>query len=102
MICFAKERPWLFLKSLNNRTEGLPCIDLTPRATTVLGQVWYICSVIQGLGQYDISHPPAQARQVADNICPYLLLDVRDRDDYMQCHIVTGECCWVSPTNKHL
>jgi centrosomal protein CEP41 len=46
--------------------------------------------VIRGLGQYDISHPKAAPPQAADNICPYLLLDVRDRDDYVQCHIVSA------------
>ncbi|KAI0223033.1 Centrosomal protein of 41 kDa [Lamellibrachia satsuma] len=47
-------------------------------------------SVIRGMGQYDISHPRAPPPQAADNICPYLLLDVRDSDDYMQCHLVTA------------
>ena len=30
------------------------------------------------------------ARQLAENECPYLLLDVRDQAEYDECHIITG------------
>ena len=52
--------------------------------------------MIRGLGQYDITHPRPTPALPADNVCPYLLLDVRDRDDYELCHIVTGRLLLLS------
>lgn len=55
-----------------------------------------LCSVISGVGELDMEKdspkkedPQAQERPYPD--CPFLLLDVRDRDAYEQCHIVGGE-----------
>lgn len=48
-------------------------------------------SVIRGIGEVDIDLPPTptQTPPTADT-CPYLLLDVRDKDAYNQCHIISA------------
>jgi len=52
------------------------------------------CSVAQGIGELDVNRPggpPAKAQSlVTTDLCPYLLLDIRDRDEYDQCHILSG------------
>ncbi|ELW48047.1 Centrosomal protein of 41 kDa [Tupaia chinensis] len=52
-------------------------------------------SVISGVGELDLdkglvkkAEPSTKDRPYPD--CPFLLLDVRDRDSYQQCHIVGG------------
>ncbi|NXW61678.1 CEP41 protein, partial [Eurystomus gularis] len=50
-------------------------------------------SVISGVGELDIEkdtpkQADAQVKDLPYPDCPFLLLDVRDRDDYDQCHIV--------------
>uniref|UniRef100_A0ABI7WMN3 Centrosomal protein 41 n=1 Tax=Felis catus TaxID=9685 RepID=A0ABI7WMN3_FELCA len=52
-------------------------------------------SVISGVGELDLdkglvkkAEPNTKDRPYPD--CPFLLLDVRDRDSYQQCHIVGG------------
>ncbi|XP_039427459.1 centrosomal protein of 41 kDa isoform X1 [Corvus cornix cornix] len=51
-------------------------------------------SVISGVGEMDIEKDPpkkeedTQAKEKPYPDCPFLLLDVRDRDAYEQCHIV--------------
>ena len=50
----------------------------------------YIYSFSRGIGEADINSPPEVIKK-ADCSCPYLLLDVRERDDYDLCHIITGE-----------
>ncbi|XP_028939586.1 centrosomal protein of 41 kDa, partial [Antrostomus carolinensis] len=50
-------------------------------------------SVISGVGELDIEKDSpkkagAQAKDMPYPDCPFLLLDVRDRDAYDQCHIV--------------
>ncbi|NXI52960.1 CEP41 protein, partial [Chloroceryle aenea] len=50
-------------------------------------------SVISGVGELDIEKDTpkkvdAQAKELPYPDCPFLLLDVRDRDAYDQCHIV--------------
>ncbi|NXJ98602.1 CEP41 protein, partial [Corythaixoides concolor] len=50
-------------------------------------------SVISGIGEMDIEKDTpkkvdAQAKDMPYPDCPFLLLDVRDRDEYDQCHIV--------------
>lgn len=48
-------------------------------------------SVIRGIGEVDIDLPrtPTQTSPITDS-CPYLLLDVRDKDAYDECHIITA------------
>ncbi|NXS72302.1 CEP41 protein, partial [Pandion haliaetus] len=53
-------------------------------------------SVISGVGELDIEKDTpkkvdAQAKDLPYPDCPFLLLDVRDRDAYDECHIVGGE-----------
>ena len=53
-------------------------------------------SVVIGVGEMDLGKPESTSplRSVAPpapSVCPYLLLDVRDKEDYDRCHIVTGE-----------
>ncbi|NXL53405.1 CEP41 protein, partial [Podilymbus podiceps] len=53
-------------------------------------------SVISGVGELDIEKDTSkkaetQAKDMPYPDCPFLLLDVRDRDAYDQCHIVGGE-----------
>lgn len=53
--------------------------------------------MISGVGELNmeqnspepVSSPDSCERLYPD--CPYLLLDVRDRDQYDRCHIITGE-----------
>ena len=52
--------------------------------------VYLFRSVIKGYGQYDISHPADDQVIPSPSNCPYLLLDIRDPDDYRQCSITTG------------
>ena len=47
------------------------------------------CSVARGVGELDLNQPEKHAIQV-DERNPYLLLDVRDADDYEMCHIISG------------
>lgn len=52
--------------------------------------------MISGVGELDIEKDTpkkadAQAKDLPYPDCPFLLLDVRDRDAYDQCHIVGGE-----------
>jgi len=47
---------------------------------------------MRGIGEMDVNQPPPQARvQTIDDTCPYLVLDIRDRDEYDACHIITGK-----------
>lgn len=53
-------------------------------------------SVISGVGELDVDkglvkkeEPSGKDKPYPD--CPFLLLDVRDRDSYQQCHIVGGK-----------
>ena len=48
-------------------------------------------SVIHGMGEMDFKqrNSPTHGYK-ARGPCPYLLLDVRDREDYEQSHIITG------------
>uniref|UniRef100_A0A8C5JSV7 Rhodanese domain-containing protein n=1 Tax=Junco hyemalis TaxID=40217 RepID=A0A8C5JSV7_JUNHY len=63
-------------------------------------------SVISGVGELDVEkdspkkeEQDSQARERPYPDCPFLLLDVRDRDAYEQCHIVGGEHLgtWAGP-----
>lgn len=52
--------------------------------------------MISGVGELDIEKDApkkvdAQAKDMPYPDCPFLLLDVRDRDAYDQCHIIGGE-----------
>ncbi|XP_071961695.1 centrosomal protein of 41 kDa-like isoform X2 [Antedon mediterranea] len=58
----------------------------TPRST--------FQSVISGIGEFDMLSEPSNEEEervveIPQN-CPYLLLDLRDRDAYDQCHIITA------------
>jgi rhodanese-related sulfurtransferase len=60
--------------------------------------------VIFGVGEMDIARdaslsprsPPPQPPPPPTNPPPYLLLDVRNKDDYDQCHIITGKSLQLS------
>lgn len=52
--------------------------------------------MIAGVGEFDLSGeyvddptPRSDATEQEPD-CPYLLLDLRDKDMYQQCHIITG------------
>ncbi|MEQ2189366.1 hypothetical protein GOODEAATRI_024594, partial [Goodea atripinnis] len=58
-----------------------------------------LLSVISGVGELNIEDNPQKAAESASSPtpadtpypdCPYLLLDVRDRDQYDCCHIISG------------
>ena len=44
----------------------------------------------RGVGEMDLNQADKPAGALAVEDCPYLLLDVRDLDDYEMCHIVSG------------
>ncbi|KAK7503705.1 hypothetical protein BaRGS_00005244 [Batillaria attramentaria] len=47
--------------------------------------------VIRGVGEADLHDNSGGSRPVVNSIdCPYVLLDVRDKDDYEECHIITA------------
>lgn len=57
---------------------------------------FFTCSVISGVGELDLdkglakkAEPNTKDKPYPD--CPFLLLDVRDRDSYQQCHVVGGK-----------
>lgn len=56
--------------------------------------VFCFCSVLIGIGEIDLRNeklkPPAALPRI-EKIVPYLLLDVRDIDDFQKCHIKTGK-----------
>jgi len=53
--------------------------------------ICYMFSVMRGIGEMDVNQPPpTPSVQPIDDSCPYLILDVRDRDEYDACHLVTG------------
>ena len=46
---------------------------------------------MRGIGEMDVNQPPAESSpQPVDDSCPYLILDVRDRDEYDACHLISG------------
>lgn len=64
-------------------------------------------SLISGVGELDVSSSdispsrtltPSSIESTPEKLneedCPYLLLDVREPDDYKMCHIVTGKTCF--------
>ena len=56
-------------------------------------------SVIKGTGELDRQQQNNTSSLDTNKIlegCPYLLLDVRDKDAYDQCHIISGRslCCF--------
>lgn len=52
----------------------------------------HICSVVTGTGELDSSEEDTDPDVAQEPpICPYLLLDVRDKDDYDKCHIISGK-----------
>jgi rhodanese-related sulfurtransferase len=44
---------------------------------------------MRGVGELDINRPDTP-KMLIDESRPYLLLDLRDRDEYDDCHIITG------------
>ena len=53
----------------------------------------YFFSVIKGTGELDRQQQNNTSSLDTNKIlegCPYLLLDVRDKDAYDQCHIISG------------
>lgn len=63
-----------------------------------------LCSLINGVGELNLSSDDQKLREEAlmspgavDTPypeCPYLLLDVREREQYEHCHIISGR--WLS------
>ena len=52
-----------------------------------------VFSVTRGIGEMDVNQPPSlSSLPPVDDSCPYLILDVRDRDEYDACHLITGKC----------
>lgn len=56
------------------------------------------CSVVSGFGELDINQDTTFSSPVTplfepimNTECPYLLLDVRYKEDFDQCHIITGK-----------
>uniref|UniRef100_A0A2C9KQ10 Rhodanese domain-containing protein n=2 Tax=Biomphalaria glabrata TaxID=6526 RepID=A0A2C9KQ10_BIOGL len=49
--------------------------------------------VVNGLGEIDLETPKPSNKSLPmmGNLCPYLLLDVRERDAYDECHIITAQ-----------
>ena len=37
------------------------------------------------------SPPQPRVQPPVDDSCPYLVLDIRDRDEYDACHIISGK-----------
>lgn len=54
---------------------------------------WFNCRVVRGVGEIDIDKPqPAPPKpDLLDDGCPYLLLDIRIKDDYDQFHMISGK-----------
>ena len=53
-----------------------------------------IDSLVCGIGELDVgvsSQPPPQPHPPSSSSLPYLLLDVRDKESYDQCHIIGGD-----------
>ncbi|TKC34342.1 hypothetical protein EI555_004348 [Monodon monoceros] len=68
-------------------------LKVTTFAQLCLLTYFFTCSVISGVGELDLDkglvkkvEPSTKDKPYPD--CPFLLLDVRDRDSYQQCHIV--------------
>lgn len=62
-------------------------------------KIYQICnlpttSVIRGVGEYNINDPEdddlSTPRSDPSSAVPYLLLDIRDQDDFEKCHIISG------------
>lgn len=50
-----------------------------------------VSSLVCGIGELDVgvsSQPPPQPHPPSSSSLPYLLLDVRDKESYDQCHII--------------
>ncbi|BFZ10539.1 hypothetical protein BsWGS_13578 [Bradybaena similaris] len=49
--------------------------------------------VINGVGEIDLHAPSRSTKPLSmmGSSCPYLLLDVRDKDSYDECHIITAK-----------
>lgn len=65
--------------------------------TTCTSIVFLHSSVVAGIGEMDLrwseeASPTHSPPPPPPSTCPYLLLDVRDREDYEHCHIITGGC----------
>ncbi|XP_041460509.1 centrosomal protein of 41 kDa-like isoform X1 [Lytechinus variegatus] len=74
-------------------TEG----DFGGQPETPLSSRSTLQSVIAGVGEFDLSgeyvdDPTPRSDVTGQSDCPYLLLDLREREIYEQCHIITAEC----------
>ncbi|KAH9503745.1 Centrosomal protein of 41 kDa [Bulinus truncatus] len=49
--------------------------------------------VVNGLGEIDLETPKPLNKplKMMGNMCPYLLLDVREREAYDECHVITAQ-----------
>jgi len=51
-----------------------------------------VYSVMRGIGEMDMNQPSAESSiPLVDDSSPYLILDIRDRDEYDACHLITGK-----------
>jgi len=51
-----------------------------------------VFSVMRGIGEMDMNQPTRGSSVLpVDDSHPYLILDIRDRDAYDTCHIITGK-----------
>ena len=78
-------------------TSSTLCVELYIKLYCCDGIMWLICgvfSVMRGIGEMDVNQPaPVSTVEPVDDSCPYLILDIRDRDEYDACHLITGQCC---------
>ena len=85
-----------------------------PSLSLSLSLPYLFSSLVSGVGELDQQDqlspqhtlspaPPSPSSSLAVTNCPYLLLDVRDRECYEKCHIVTGihHTCTYSHTHSH-
>ncbi|XP_071815432.1 centrosomal protein of 41 kDa-like isoform X2 [Apostichopus japonicus] len=72
-------------------TEGGDIGDLTEISTSRST----LQSVIRGVGEYNINDPEdddlSTPRSDPSSAVPYLLLDIRDQDDFEKCHIISAK-----------
>jgi len=76
---------------------------LIPLSIQCVVGTYCVHSVTRGIGEMDISQPPAESNvSPADDACPYLILDIRDRDEYDACHLITGNALHRSLTCNYV
>eukprot|EP00731_Ephydatia_muelleri_P001110 Em0001g1110a len=74
--------------------DGSPQHSPPSTARSTLSSDAFIFSVVTGTGELDTYKEPEADVEVVHQppVCPYLLLDLRDKDDYDKCHIISARC----------